>query len=209
MQPTLFESHIPVPKGFCFRTDFISEEEEVELLGYFEDLPFEQSTSGIYGAKRRHLNLGWGYDFRKECLVPGPPLPPFLMPLKRKVAKWLDISSARIVEALITEYPQGASIMWHRDNEKFESIVGISLASWCRLRLRPIQSKAPPGKRRAKDVWALSLPARSAYLLQKESRWHYQHSIAAVPNLRYSITFRTLSYDQLVSIAPITRRRTR
>ncbi len=205
MQPTLFLTSTSFPKGFCHRSDFISQEEEAELVGYIEDLPFEHSRLGEYFSKRRVVGFGWGYDFRKECLIPGPPLPPFLTPLKRKVAKWLDISTSRVVEALITEYPKGAAIGWHRDNEKFESIVGISLGSFCRLRLRPLQPKTPKGRRSGRDVHTVSLPPRSAYALKRESRWNYQHSIAKVTELRYSITFRTLPRDVMPSNHPIVR----
>lgn len=193
-QQALFSEPQALPAGCCYRSDFLSEEEEAELLGYFEDLPFEHSRLGEYAAKRRVVSFGWGYDFRKECLMPGPPLPPFLTPLKRKVAKWLDIPTRCVVEALITEYPKGAAIGWHKDNEKFEAIVGVSLAGSCRLRLRPTRHQ---GRQQTKDVFVLALPPRSAYALQKESRWDYQHSIPAVPNLRYSITFRTLPPDIL------------
>jgi alkylated DNA repair dioxygenase AlkB len=32
----------------------------------------------------------------------------------------------------------------------------------------------------------------SAYLLRGEARWDWQHSVAPVNELRYSVTFRTL-----------------
>ena len=39
---------------------------------------------------------------------------------------------------------------------------------------------------------ALELEPRSAYQLNGASRWRWQHSIPPTPELRYSITFRTL-----------------
>lgn len=162
------------------------------MLEWFTDLPFEHGRLGEYFAKRRVVGFGYGYDFREHRIVPGPPLPPFLIPFARKVAKWLDIPKTRIVEALITEYPKGAGIGWHRDNESFEHVVGVSLGGAARLRLRPSSWKLFGRRRTREDSTELMLLPRSAYLLSNESRWRFQHSIASVPALRYSITFRTL-----------------
>lgn len=196
-QAKLFDTGTNLPSGFVYRPDFLTTEEEAELLAYFMDLPFERSTSAEgYVAKRRIINFGWSYDFDTGKLIPGPPLPPFLTPLARKIAKWLDIPKARVAEALISEYEPGAAIGWHRDNESFESIIGISLSGWAKMRLRPLESARDMrlrGKPRSgKEVVTLDLEPRSAYLMQKDSRWKFQHSIPKLSMLRYSITFRTL-----------------
>jgi alkylated DNA repair dioxygenase AlkB len=39
---------------------------------------------------------------------------------------------------------------------------------------------------------ALDLAPRSAYVMQDEIRWKWQHHIPATKELRYSVTFRTL-----------------
>lgn len=193
MQRELFPNDLPLlPPGCVYRPDFLTEEEEAELLSWFIDLPFEHGRLGEYTAKRRVIGFGWGYDFREKRLIEGPPLPPFLRPLARKVAKWLDIPKHRVVEALITEYPKGAAIGWHRDNEAFEHIVGVSLAGPATLRLRPISWRVRGRRRTRADVVSLPVVPRSAYLLQHEARWECQHSVPKVKGLRYSITFRTL-----------------
>jgi alkylated DNA repair dioxygenase AlkB len=196
-QAKLFDTGTNLPNGFVYRPNFLTNAEEVELLEWFQDLPFEHSTSAEgYVAKRRVINFGWSYDFESGKLIPGPPLPPFLQPVARKIAKWLDIPKYRVAEALISEYEPGAAIGWHRDNESFDSIIGVSLAGWARMRLRPLESaRAKTLKRKArsgKEVVSIEVEPRSAYLMQKESRWNYQHSIAKLEALRYSITFRTL-----------------
>lgn len=183
-QKTLFTTGHTLPNGFVYHPDFLSREEEAELLGYIEDLPFATSLyKGEYESKRRYVHFGWDFKDTKRIT----PLPPFLRPLSRKVAKWLDIPHKRVVEALISEYAPGAAIGWHRDNEPCEHIIGISLAGFCRLRLRPYESP-----RKAKSVISIPLEPRSAYLMQKAARWKYQHSISKVEELRYSITLRTL-----------------
>jgi alkylated DNA repair dioxygenase AlkB len=48
-----------------------------------------------------------------------------------------------------------------------------------------------PYKAEGKPV-SLTLERRSIYLMRGPARWRFQHSIPAVKELRYSITFRTL-----------------
>lgn len=191
-QAKLFDTSISLPSGFIYRPNFLTVSEETELIGYIEDLPFVNAVGNEgYEAKRRVINFGWSYDFKTGKLIKGATLPIWLQPCARKIAKWLHIPVSSVVEALITEYPPGAAIGWHRDNETFESIIGISLSGWCRLRLRPINSRMRR-RRKTTDVIALEIEPRSAYVMQKDSRWFYQHSVPAVQSLRYSITFRTL-----------------
>jgi alkylated DNA repair dioxygenase AlkB len=89
-------------------------------------------------------------------------------------------------EVLLTEYPPGAPIGWHRDAPGFGIIVGISLLSACRMRFR---RGAAPGTERL----SVPLEPRSAYVLSGPARSEWQHSIPEVDTLRYSITFRTLA----------------
>ena len=62
----------------------------------------------------------------------------------------------------------------------------LSLKTPAVLRFR---QRTPAGFRRA----SVEVAPRSAYLLSGESRWDWEHSIAAGEQLRFSITFRTLS----------------
>lgn len=189
-QSKLIDTGVHLPTGLVYRPDFITPEEEAEILSYIELLPLEEAEFGEYKSKRRHFGFGWGYDYDKKRFIPGPPLPPFLRRIQLRIAKWLDISPSRVVEALINEYSPGSPLGWHRDNEAFEHIVGISLGGWARMRFRPIQRKEE--KKDSKKVVSLELEPRSAYIMQKDIRWKWQHSVAATKVLRYSITFRTL-----------------
>jgi alkylated DNA repair dioxygenase AlkB len=67
----------------------------------------------------------------------------------------------------------------------FGDVVGLSLLAPARLRFR----------RKAGDRWerrALIAEPRSAYLLRGPAREQWEHSIAPMTELRYSITFRIL-----------------
>ncbi len=92
--------------------------------------------------------------------------------------------SADLQHALITEYSPGAAIGWHRDKAVFGEVVGISLPASCRFRLR---------RKRGEHWERVNIVAepRSAYLLSGPARTEWEHSIAAVEELRYSVTFRT------------------
>ena len=91
------------------------------------------------------------------------------------------------MQALVAEYTPGTPLGWHRDVPDFELIVGISLAGTARIRFRPYPWKPE----RRKEVFALELEPRSAYILRDEARWGWQHSVPPTKELRYSITFRT------------------
>jgi alkylated DNA repair dioxygenase AlkB len=87
-------------------------------------------------------------------------------------------------QIMVTEYAPGAGIGWHRDRPTYEDIVSISFLAPCILQLR----------RRAGADWerrsAHSEP-RSVYLLHGPVRNSWQHSIAPMNALRYSVTLRT------------------
>ena len=47
----------------------------------------------------------------------------------KQVAKHLSIAKSKFAELLVTEYPVGSVINWHRDVPQFDLIAGISLMS--------------------------------------------------------------------------------
>jgi alkylated DNA repair dioxygenase AlkB len=102
------------------------------------------------------------------------------------VAQWAGQAPQAFTHALIAEYSEGTQLGWHRDVPDFETVVGISLLSACRMRFR----RYPPQPRERSLV--IVLAPRSIYRLEADARWAWQHSVPPVPSLRYSITFRTL-----------------
>jgi hypothetical protein len=74
---------------------------------------------------------------------------------------------------------------WHRDKPHFDKIFGLSLGDSCKFRFR----------RAAGDRWerfTLIAESRSLYMMSGDSRQVWEHSIPAVEQRRYSITFRTM-----------------
>jgi alkylated DNA repair dioxygenase AlkB len=104
------------------------------------------------------------------------------------VSKQVNIERNAFAELLVTEYPVGSVINWHRDAPPFDIIAGISLMGDCNFRLRP-QDK---GKQTKAFVISFPVARRSLYIIQGAARTDWQHSITAVKQTRYSITLRTL-----------------
>jgi alkylated DNA repair dioxygenase AlkB len=186
-QTELFALTDALPQGLAYQADFITAAEEAALLAAIRRLPLREALYKEYTAKRRIMSFASQYDFDNNELLSRPQLAPFLEPVRDKVANWLDIPSAQFSQALVSEYQAGTALGWHRDVPNFEVVVGISLGGWGRMRFRPY----PPS--RDKRTFGLELEPRSAYVLRGDIRWRWQHSIPATKNLRYSITFRTLS----------------
>jgi alkylated DNA repair dioxygenase AlkB len=112
-------------------------------------------------------------------------MPPFLIPVRERAAAFAGLAPDRLAHALITEYRPGTSIGWHRDRPNYGEVIGVSLSSPCAFRMR---RKRGIGWERA----VRRLDRRSVYLMRGPSRWEWEHSIPAVHELRYSITFRSM-----------------
>ena len=176
-----------LPAGMTYVSDFLTEDEERDLLEAIAALPLQQAQYRQYTARRRTLNFGFAYDFTHHRAQPAPAIPAFLTPLRGKAAVLANVAPDAFVQALVSEYRPGAPLGWHRDVPDFETIVGVSLGSAARIRFRPYPWKPE----RRQEVFALEVAPRSAYILRDEARWGWQHSVPPVKALRYSITFRT------------------
>lgn len=186
-EPTLplFEDERPELHGFSYRTDLVTDEEAAGLVERFEALPFEPFDFRGFKGNRRTVAFGSRYDFTHARLKAAEPVPDWLRPLRMRAAAFAGLEDGALVQALVTEYPPGAGIGWHRDRPEYGKVIGVSFASACVLRLR----------RRDGDSWrreSVLLEPRSAYLFDGEVREAWQHSITPGERLRYSVTFRTL-----------------
>jgi alkylated DNA repair dioxygenase AlkB len=191
-QSALFEPAPDLLHGLVYQPDFLSPAEEVALLAQFRALPFNEARFQQYTARRRVVRYGdvdypASYGPAAEQINPRRPFPGFLVPLHSRVAAWRGLAPAEFVHALITEYRPGTPIGWHSDAPHFEIVVGISLAGAAGMRFRPYAQKNRGGA-----AVELALAPRSAYVMQGEIRWQWQHHIPPTRQLRYSITFRTL-----------------
>lgn len=184
-QASLFEPVLP--PGLIYRREFLARDEEQSLLENIRALPLREAQYRQYTARRRTVNYGYSYDFQQLEAQPAPPIPEFLATVRARAAQFAGVSAQDFVQALIAEYTPGTPLGWHRDVPDFELIVGISLAGAARIRFRPYPWKP----QRRKEVFALELEPRSAYILRDDARWGWQHSVPPTKELRYSITLRT------------------
>lgn len=185
---TLFDLTPVLPYGFSYYPEFLTEQEEIELLAAVSKLTLRALIFQGFEAKRKVESYGYDYHFDSRTITKGKDIPDSLQFLINKVSSWLNIPGNAFAEVLVTEYPEGSVINWHRDAPPFDIVVGISLLSDCKFRFRPYDKS----KQSRQAILSTIVARRSAYIIQGEARTDWEHSIAPVKEVRYSITLRTL-----------------
>jgi alkylated DNA repair dioxygenase AlkB len=182
---SLFPPTLGGPSGLRYQSDFISPDEEQELIAHVRNLPLTPFQFGAYEGHRRVASFGWRYDYGERKLKAADDIPDWILPLIPRIEAYGGPESGPVKQVLCTEYDEGVGIGWHRDKPHFENVFGLSLASACKFRLR----------RKAGTSWerfTLTAEPRSLYMMTAEARDLWEHSIPAVGAQRYSITFRTM-----------------
>ena len=176
----------PLIAGLRYEEALISEAEERALLDRLEPLDLAPFRFHGFLGNRRTQSFGWRYDFEDASFTPAEPIADWLLPVRQRAADFAGLQAEDFVHVLLARYDPGAGIGWHRDRDVFEQVVGISLNTPATLRFR---QREAGGFRRAN----LEIAPRSAYLLSGEARHEWEHRITPGDELRFSITFRTLS----------------
>ncbi len=174
-----------MPEGFSYQPDLIARDEEHELIGHIQSLPFKPFDFHGHLANRQVVGFGSRYDYERRTVVEAPPIPDFLLPVRARVADFADVPAAQFAQVLINEYRPGAGIGWHRDKPHFELVAGVSLLAPCSFRLRRKNGAAW-------DRETIEVEPGSVYLMAGPARNEWEHSIPPVERHRYSITFRTI-----------------
>ena len=172
------------PSGFRYMPDVISATQERDLVARFEKLDLKPFEFHGYKGNRRIYTFGHRYEFAGQEARDDANIPDYLRPLMEIAGEISGTPAAGFEQIMVTEYAAGAGIGWHRDRPTYEDIVGISFLAPCALRLR----------RRDGDGWermSVHIEPRSAYLLHGKVRNVWQHSIAPMDVLRYSVTLRS------------------
>jgi alkylated DNA repair dioxygenase AlkB len=176
-----------LPEGLLHVSDFLTETEEREVLAVLAT--FELHPYVLHDTPSRRLVRSFGvarvagaYD-----LGPTAPIPAELEWLRERCAGLMGREPGELPQLLVTRYPPGAGIGWHRDAPQFGDVVGVSLQMSCRMRFRR-------GRPRAWKTADLTLEPRSAYVLSGPARTQWHHHIPPVSQERWSITFRTLRH---------------
>jgi alkylated DNA repair dioxygenase AlkB len=172
------------PAGLVVRRELISTAEETDLLGRLAELDLYAVVMRGQPSRRLVRHYGLRYDYASSRITEGEPAPQWLDPMRERCAGLAGVRKNELAQILVTQYPPGSGIGWHRDAAPFGIVVGVSLESACEMRFRRGSS--------GRTTFALGLAPRSAYLLAGDVRANWQHSIPAVQELRWSVTFRTL-----------------
>ncbi|HEU4768292.1 MAG TPA: alpha-ketoglutarate-dependent dioxygenase AlkB [Pyrinomonadaceae bacterium] len=175
-----------LPEGLRYQPALISKTDESRLVEHVSSLPFREFEFHGYTGKRRVVSFGWKYDFSSQRLQKADDIPDYVRPLRDLAALFANLDPKALQQVLVTEYAEGAGIGWHRDKAVFGEVVGVSLLAACTLRFR----------HKVGDKWEranLRAEPRSAYHLRGPARSEWEHSIASVDTLRYSITFRSMA----------------
>lgn len=176
----------PVVPGLATVSDVITPAQERALIGEIESAGLAPFRFQRWTGNRQTRNFGWAYDFEEGKLRPADPFPPWLQAIRRMVAAATGLDPEALVHGLLTRYGSGAGIGWHRDRPIYEHVVGLSLGAPAMLRLR----------RRRAEGWSrasIALAPRALYRLSGEVRHEWEHSIAPMQDVRWSITLRTFS----------------
>jgi len=174
------------PEGFRYQENVITTAEEATLVAALQKLDLKPFEFQGHLANRRVISFGLRYDYSRRRVETANEFPSFLDELRVMAAEFAGREVNEFRQAGVNEYGPGAGIGWHKDKAQFGVVVGVSLLAPATMRFR-----------RPKDRgWARvsqTLAPRSMYLLAGQARMEWEHSIPPVEELRYSLTFRTLS----------------
>jgi DNA oxidative demethylase len=175
----------PLP-GLKTTENFIDEEEERAFIAAMEDTALRPFRFQGWVGKRETVSFGWRYDFDNGRFEQTDPIPNWLNGLRERAEHVARLQQGELVQALLTRYAPGAGIGWHKDRPVFEHVIGISLGASATMRFR---------QRHGAKFQRATLPLlpRAAYHLSGEVRHAWEHSITAMTETRWSITFRSLA----------------
>ncbi|HEV2280625.1 MAG TPA: alpha-ketoglutarate-dependent dioxygenase AlkB [Acidobacteriaceae bacterium] len=179
------------PRGFRYQEEIVTEEEEAALAASVAQLDLKPFEFHGYLGNRRVVSFGLDYDFARRSVEPAAEMPPFLTELLARAAAFAGCHKAAFRQVGVNEYRAGAGVGWHRDKPQFGIVVGVSILAPATMRFRNAD-----GARWIRV--SHTLQPRSIYILSGEARTEWEHSIAPVDRLRYSINFRTLA-DKLLA----------
>lgn len=161
--------------GILLTENFITEEEEAELLLHIEPLPKKTSKKETRNSVRRYgSNLPYkGFHTSDE-------IPEFLKVIISKLQ--VEGKTGEINHVTINEYLPGQGISWHIDSrESGEVITVLSLLSEAKSNFRTTDKA---------ELITLILPPRSLLQMKGEARKIWEHNISPVKSRRYSLVFR-------------------
>lgn len=141
--------------GLTIIEDFISEEEEKELLNYINQQNWLNSLS------RRVQHYGYEYDYKSPQLKPAKPIPDIF-------SKYNTNIGCKFNQVIVNEYKPGQGISKHTDHKKLfgDTIASISLGSSTIFVFGYGNSETE-----------FYIKQRTLILMEEDARWKYYHYI--------------------------------
>src|SRR5262245_10240375 len=103
-QLTLFGGDTARPEGLRYETDFVSSDEERELIARIRELPLTPFQFGAFEGKRRVASFGWRYDYSHRELEQAEEVPGWLIPCIARVEQFAGLPPSSVRQILCTEY---------------------------------------------------------------------------------------------------------
>jgi DNA oxidative demethylase len=176
-----------LPEGLIYVPGFLTEAEERDVLAVLATVELQPYV--LHDTPSRRLVRSFGLARVAGAYDRGPaaPIPAELEWLRDRCAGLMGRERGELTQLLVSRYPPGAGIGWHRDAPQFGDVAGVSLLTACRMRFRH-------GRPSAWETAELTLQPRSAYVLSGPARTQWQHHIPPATEERWSMTFRTLRH---------------
>ena len=177
----------PVLPGLASRPELVTPAEQRDLIAAIDATDLTPFRFQGWTGKRLTTSFGFHYDFETQRLARAAPMPDWLLSVRARMATFAGLDPDLLIQALLIRYDPGAGIGWHRDRPIYDHVLGLSLGASATMRFRR------PRHGGGFDRASLALEPRAAYHLSGEARHDWAHSIVAVDETRWSITFRSAS----------------
>jgi len=182
------ETIVPQIDGLSFIEDFITKEQEAELIKVID------SNAWNLDLKRRVQQYGYKYNYQNQAITKNDYLGELPLFLKDLADRLVELKIFEVIpnQAIINEYLPGQGISAHIDSSLFGSVIcSMSLGSECVLDFTCDKKKD-----------SILLKQRSLLVLKDNARFLWKHSIPSRKTdliggrkvnrtRRISITFRT------------------
>lgn len=177
------ERTFKTPKGLVVIYDFITENEEENLLELIDSLEW------LDVLKRRVQQYGRSYDYGSKNLGSAPSIPQEI----KNIGEKIPLFEREPDQVIVNEYKSGQGISAHTDHYRHFGPVVATLSLGCEV---PMIFKREGKEKEVK------LPRRSVAILAGESRSSWTHEIPSrkkddgvTRTTRVSITYRTVISD--------------
>jgi alkylated DNA repair dioxygenase AlkB len=124
------------PRGFRYRDEIITEEEEAVLAESLAQLDLKPFEFHGHVGNRRVVSFGLKYDYSRHSVEEASEMPAFLDDLLVRVTEFAGEDRDEFRQVGINEYSPGAGIGWHKDKRQFGIVVGVSLLASATMRFR-------------------------------------------------------------------------